>query len=237
MKNIINIAKKELRGYFNNPSGYVFAGLLLLVANFVFFQDFFMAGQANLASFWSILGLLMSLFVPAIVMGSIAEEKKNGTWEVLLSLPISETELVVGKFLGSLMFVIVVLVLTLPTVVTVFFLGMPDVGILAGGIIGMIFLVAAYLGVGIFCSSLSNQPVAGFLVGLVILLTNNLLGQETLTSRLPDYLRGAVAYLSIAWHSSLFSSGLIKLSDAVFFVSWVVIFLILTVLSLKSRDR
>lgn len=237
MKNIFNIAKKEWHNYFYTPTGYVFAALLLVVTNFLFFQDFFILGQANMEPFWSILALLMSLFVPAIAMNSIAEEKRTGTWEVLLSLPISEIELVAGKFLGSLLFVLLVIGLTIPTIITVMFLGRPDLGVMVGGVIGMILLAAAYLSTGIFCSSLSNQPVAGFMVALIILLTNNLLGQETVLSRLPEALKGVVSYLSIAWHSNLFAAGLIRLSDLVFFLSWVAVFLLLTVLSLKLRDK
>ncbi|MCL4384036.1 ABC transporter permease [Patescibacteria group bacterium] len=237
MKTILTIARKEVLGYFSSPVGYVFAGLMLLVANWLFFQDFFVANQANLAPLWNSLGFLLSLFVPALSMNALSEEKKNGNWEVILSLPVSETQMVLGKFLGLLFCVGVSLLLFLPTVGVVFYLGKPDTGVMAGGALGVLFMAVTYLAIGIFASALSNQAVVGFMVAMIFLLVNSFMGQDSILSRFPPLVSSVIGYLSISWHANRFADGLVQGSDVVFFVSFCAIFLILTVMWLKARNK
>lgn len=237
MKQIIAIAKKEILGYFSSPVGYVFAGLMLMVANWLFFQDFFVANQASLTPLWSNLGFLLSLFVPALSMNALSEEKKNGNWEVVLSLPVSESEMVLGKFLGLFFCVFVSLLLFLPTAVIVLVLGKPDIGVLVGGWVGVLFLAISYLAVGIFASSLSTQPVVAFMVAMFFLLINSFLGQDSILSRFPTQIASILGYISISWHSSHFADGVLQASDIVFFISFIGIFLVLTVMWLKARNK
>ncbi len=237
MKNIITIAKKEWRNYFSSPVGYVFAGLLLVVVNWLFFSNFFIGGQADLNPYWSNFSLILSLFVPAISMNLIAEEKKNSTWEVLLSLPINEKELVLGKFLGCALYLLFTILLSLPVIITVYVLGKPDVGLIIGGFVGILLLSLSYLSVGIFVSSLSNQAIVGFLGSSVILLVNSLMGQEILLSRVPSFAKDFIGGLSVNFRSANFSSGAISIGDLVFFISWIIIFITLTIISLKSRNK
>ncbi|MGI5841478.1 MAG: ABC transporter permease [Patescibacteria group bacterium] len=237
MRNIITIAKREFANYFISPLGYVFTGLLLVVANWMFLSDLFVMNQANMSPYWGVLVFLLSLFVPAISMGLIADEKRSGTWETILSLPISESEMVVGKFLGSAFYFLFPIVLSLPITITLFILGTPDPGILAGGYIGVILLGLAYLALGIFMSSINNQAIVGFLGATVLLVINNFLGQASFLMRLPSNLRGIIGSLSLSYRSSKFSSGLIEAGDLFFFLSWIFIFLTLTRISLKARDK
>lgn len=237
MRIIGTIAKKELSGYLQSPVGYIFAGLLFLVANSLFMSSFFLAGQADLTGYWGIVVYLFTLFIPAISMGLIAEEKKTSTWETLLSLPISETQLVLGKYMGSLGYLFGISLLTVPTIAMIYFLGTPDAGLVGGGYLGVMLLGASYLALGIFSSALSNSPIVGFLVSVVVLLVNNLLGQELLLSHVPGFLKSILSSLSLAYRSGRFQGGLISINDLVFFLSWISIFLTLTVLILKSRDK
>jgi len=237
MKKIYLLAKKEWQNYIFNPLGYVFAGLLLLVANWLFMSDLFLLGQADLRPFWGTVNFLFSLFVPAISMGLLADEKRKGTWEVLLSLPITETELVLGKFWGSCLYLVAVVGLSLPVVITMFVLGRPDAGIMLAGFLGTCLLGMAYLAVGIFMSAVSGQAVVAFLSTTVFLIINNLLGQGMLLNRLPDWAGKILSSVSLAARSSKFSAGLVEINDLFFFVSWMAIFIILTVLSLKARDK
>lgn len=237
MKRVWLIAKKEWSNYFYNPLGYIFAALLLVVANWLFMSDVFLLGQADLRPFWGTISFLFSLFVPAISMGLLADEKKNGTWEVLLALPISEIELVVGKFLGSSLYLLFVIGLSLPIVITMFVLGNPDMGVMAGGALGTCFLGLSYLAVGLFMSAVTGQAVTAFLATTVLLILNNLLGQEMLLARTPGFLKGFLANISLAARSAKFTTGLIEIQDLVFFVSWITVFILLTVLSLKARDK
>jgi ABC-2 type transport system permease protein len=237
MKNIITIAKKEWKNYFTSPVGYIFAGLLLIVTNWLFFNSFFIVGQADLNPYWTNMALLLSLFVPAISMGLVADEKKNSTWEVLLSLPIDEKQLVLGKFFGCALYLLFSILLSIPVIITVYFLGKPDVGAIFGGLVGTIFLSLAYLSLGLFMSSLSSQSIVAFLGSSVLLIINNLLGQDVLLSKVPTMAKDFIGGLSLSWRSSRFSSGLIEINDLIFFVSWIIIFITLTVLSLKSRNK
>lgn len=237
MRNIMTIAKREWLNFFINPTGYIFAGLLLIITNWMFFGDFFLLGQADLKQYWSVMVFLFSIFVPAIAMGLIAEEKKNSTWEIMLSMPVNEKQFVLGKFFGSALYLLFTIGLSLPVIVTVLVLGKPEVGIIVGGMIGTIFLALSYLALGIFMSSLSNQPIVGFLGSTVALLLNNLMGQDVFLSRLPSGIRSLFESLSLNFRSAKFGTGLVELTDLVFFISWIVIFLALTVLSLKSRSK
>lgn len=237
MKKILTLAKKEWFNYFSGFTGYIFAGILLVVSNLVFFNTFFVVGQADLSQYWGNFALITALFVPAISMNLIAEERKNNTWEILLSLPIKEKDLVWGKFLGSAAYLLFVIGLSLPVVITVVVLGKIGLGLVFGGLIGLICLTLAYLSLGLFMSSLTNQPIVAFLLSTTTLLVSNLFGQDILLSRLPFFLREIVSQLSLSWRSSRLSTGLIEVSDLFFFFSWIVIFNLLSIISLKSRNK
>lgn len=225
MRNIWTITKKELGRYLISPLGYVFAGLLIIVCSWLYWNEVFLAGQANMQSFWAAFGFLASIFVPAISMGLIADEKKNGTWEILKTAPVSESEIIWGKFLGSSLYLLIVIGLCLPTVVTLKILGRPDSGLIVGGMIGTWLLCLAYLALGIFMSSLTSQAIVGFLGATVILVLNSLMGQEIVLMRIPVFFREIVSGLSLSWRTGKFATGLIELSDVVFLISWILIFL------------
>jgi ABC-2 type transport system permease protein len=237
MSKVLTIAKKEWQYYFSSPVGYVFAALLLVVCGWLFFGDLFLGGQASMGSYQTTMVFLFSIFVPAISMGLLADEKRNGNWEVILSMPISETKLVLGKMLGCGIYLLFTIVLSLPVAITICFLGKPDIGIMIGGYVGLIMLGMAYLSVGLLASSLSNQSMVGFLGATIFLILDNMLGQDVVLTRLPTILQGAASGISLASRVSKFNSGLITLTDVVFFISWITVFIILTVLSLKARDK
>ena len=237
MRNILTIARKEWQNYFTSPVGYVFAALLLVVVNWMFFNDLFLSGQADLTSYFSAMAFLFSIFIPAITMGLIADEKKNGNWEVILSMPVTETQLVAGKLLGSAMYLLFTILLSLPAAITMFVLGKPDLGIIVGEYVGILVLGLSYLSVGTFMSSLSNQAIVGFLGATVFLIVDNLLGQEVLLARLPTGLKNISQSLSLASRIGNFNSGLINFSDVLFFISWILVFAILTIVILKNRDK
>ncbi|HEX8923377.1 MAG TPA: ABC transporter permease subunit [Patescibacteria group bacterium] len=237
MRNILTIARKEWQNYLTTPTGYIFAGLMILVVNWMFLSDLFLLGQADLKNYWSLVVFLFSIFIPAISMGLLADEKKNSTWEMLLSLPINENELVLGKLLGSMVYIFAVTLLSLPMVATILLMGKPDPGLIAGGYVGTLLLGFSYLSVGLFMSSLSSSAIVGFLGSSVFLIINNLFGQDTILSRVPDFLKVILTNLSLYYRSSKFSAGLIDLNDLIFFISWIAVFSILTVLVLKTRDK
>jgi ABC-2 type transport system permease protein len=237
MKKIFTIAKKEWQNYFSSPIGYIFAALLLLVTNWLYFSDIFLLGQADISPFLSTMTFLFSLFIPAISMGLLAEEKKNSTWEVLLSMPITETQLVLGKMIGCGLYLLFTILLSLPAVVTVLVLGSPEIGVMVTGFIGLILLGMAYLSTGLFMSGLSSQPIVGFLGSAVFLIVNNLMGQGVFLNRLPEFFRGVAENISLSSRMISFGNGLLRLNDLLFFLSWITVFLILSILTLRVRDK
>lgn len=237
MKIIKAIAVKEWRGWWTSPTGYIFAGLLLVVANWLFFNDLFVLGQAQTKQLFSTLAFLLSMFVPAIAMGLLADEKKAGTWEVLLTGPVSERQMVMGKFAGAAAYLLSVIAMLIPAAVTVYFLGKPDYGPMAAGFVTTALLSWSYLAVGIFMSSLTSQSVVAFILTALVLVFNNLLSQEVLLSRIPSEWREAVAQLSLSWRAEKMGNGLIELNNLLFFLSFIAIWLILTVIVVKNRDK
>ena len=234
MKRILAIAKKELLLMFYSPIGYIFAGLYFLVINWLFFNDLFILGQADLSPYWNVAVYLLSLFIPAISMGLIADEKKNSTWEMLLSLPINEKELVIGKYLGGVIYLLFFWILSLPVVITILMLGKPEVGLMVTGWLGVVILSISYLAIGLVISTLSKQPIVAFLMTTVFLIINSLMGQEMLLSRMPLLLRDVCQSLSLNYRFINLTSGLISLSDVVFFGSVIFICLFLASIILKE---
>src|SRR5689334_1328349 len=166
MSNALTIARKEFAGYFNSPIAYIVIILYLVVTSVFFFylQGFFEQGQAWLRPFFGLLPWTLVFFIPPITMRLFAEEKKLGTIEVLMTLPVRDHEAVLGKFLGSFGFVAVMLGLTLSLPLTLAWLGRPDWGPVAGGYVGAFLLAAAYVAVGLFVSSCTENQIVAFIV-------------------------------------------------------------------------
>ncbi len=145
MKYIWAIAKKEFGGYFNSPIAYIVIAVFLLINGWLFFQQFFLAGQVSLRALFSLAPLLLIFFAPAITMRAISEERKSGTLELLVTLPVSSAQIVLGKFLASLGLLSVAILLTLPYAISVSFVGDLDWGPVIGGYLGLFPLRFRYL--------------------------------------------------------------------------------------------
>ncbi len=237
MRQILTIAKKELLISLTSPVGYIFAGLLISVCGWLFFKDLFVSGVADMSTYWQSLSFLLVIFIPAISMNLISEEKKNSTWEVLLTLPIEERSFVLGKFLGSASFIAGVFCLIIPAMLSLGWLGNPDWGVMIGGWLGNLLLALAFLSFGLMVSSMSNSPIVAFLISVVVLLINNLIGQEVVLSRVPLWLKEVLSEISLANHAYSFSSGMVRIVDVAFFASWIAICLMISILVLKNRGK
>ncbi|MFA6518869.1 MAG: ABC transporter permease subunit [Candidatus Shapirobacteria bacterium] len=237
MRIIKAIAIKEWRGWWGSPTGYIFAGLLLIIANWLFFNDLFILGQADAGPLFTTMAFLLSIFVPAVAMGLLSEEKRSGTWEVLLTSPINEWQMVVGKFVGVAVYLASVMTMLIPAVLTVYFLGRPDYGPMISQWLTTILLAWGYLALGLFMSSLTSQPVVAFILTTLTLLINNLFSQEMLLSRIDGQWREMVAGLSLGFRAGKMGGGLIELNNLLFFLSFMAVFLILTVIVVKNRDK
>ncbi|MBU2416256.1 ABC transporter permease subunit, partial [Patescibacteria group bacterium] len=164
LKTIYILFKKELISYFNSPIAYIFIGVFLIVGNWLFFNYFFLIGQASMRNYFAILPWIFLFLSPAITMRLWAEEKKSGTIEFLLTLPITDWQAVLSKFFGALVFMFIALLLSITLPITVAILGNVDLGPIIGSYLGALFLGGSYLALGLFISSLTKNQIIAFIL-------------------------------------------------------------------------
>lgn len=223
--NIRTIAKRELGGYFSSPVAYVFIVIFLLLAGFFTFMagGFFERGQATLSAFFTWHPWLYLFLVPAIGMRLWSEERRLGTMELLLTMPITTWQAIVGKFLASWLFLILALILTFPVIITVNYLGNPDNGVIFCGYIGSLLLGGSYLAISCMTSALTRNQVVSFIISVVICLFLILCGYPPVTNLLLNLdsprLVETVAAFSVMTHFDGFQKGVLDSRDIVFFLS------------------
>ncbi|MGD8699100.1 MAG: Gldg family protein [Gemmatimonadales bacterium] len=236
MRNIWTIARKELRGYFDHPTAYILLVVFLAINLFFYFRSAFLIGQASLRPMFELLPWILLFFVPAVTMGSLAEEKRHGTLEVVLSQPIQEHELLIGKYLGDVMFVAIALAGTLLVPLLLTLGGSPDFGMVVAQYFGSLLLVAGMTAAGVFASALTRNQITAFIVGTASIFVLMLAGTEVVQMGLPSWLSNPVAQLAILPHFTNVTRGVIDLRDLVYFAALAVAFLSLAYW-LLARDR
>ena len=222
---IRTIAKRELAAYFESPVAYVFLVIFLLLAGFFTFTfgGFFERGEASLEAFFNWLPWLFLFLVPAAGMRLWSEERRLGTIELLLTMPVAAWQAIIGKFLASWLFLIVALALTFPMIVTVNWLGDPDNGVIASGYVGAALLAGAYLAISCMTSALTRNQVIAFILAVVLCLLLVLVGFSPLTDLLarwasPWVVEG-VAKFSVLTHYDGFEKGVLDSRDLLYFLS------------------
>lgn len=235
MENILTIFKKEFKTFFISPIAYIFITVYLVVTNFLFFQSFFLINQADMRSYFSILPWIFLLFVPAITMRSWAEEKKLRTLELLLTWPVSDFQVVFGKFLAAFSFLAITILLSVSVPITVQALGSPDMGPIWGGYIGTLLMGAAYLAIGLWISSFTENQIVAFILGVVITFALFIIGNPFVTMASPSFLVPALTYLGLGNHFESIERGVIDTRDILYYFSVVGFFLFLNVQTLGSR--
>jgi ABC-2 type transport system permease protein len=224
MNNIRIIAARELRGYFATPLAYVFIVIFLaLMGVFTFYLGgFYERGQADLLPFFSFHPWLYLILIPAISMRLWAEERKSGSIELLMTLPVSMIEAVLGKFLAAWAFTTVALVLTLPLWITVNYLGEPDNGVIFAAYIGSLLMAGAFLAIGACISAANRNQVVAFIITIVIcfvfLLSGFPLVLDFFSRWAPQAAIDAIASLSFLTHFNSLSKGVLDLRDIVYFL-------------------
>ena len=225
LRHIWTIAKRELSGYFASPVAYVVIVIFLLLIGFFTFMlgQFFRVGEASLTfTFFRWHPWLYLFLVPAVGMRLWAEERRQGTLELLLTMPITAWQAIVGKFLASWLFLIIALALTFPVVITISYLGHPDMGAVFSGYVGSALLAGAYLAVTCFTSALTRNQVISFILSVVICFFLILCGWEPVTDMLVNFspaLTKLVASFSVMPHFAGFQKGVIDSRDLLFFLS------------------
>jgi ABC-2 type transport system permease protein len=235
MQNIKILFLKEFKAYFFSPIAYVFITIYLVVTNFLFFQGFFIINQADMRSYFSILPWVFLIFIPAITMRTWAEEKKLRTLEVLLTWPISDIEIVIGKFLASFSFLAISLLLSLTIPITITILGKPDEGVIVGGYVGALCMGAAYLAIGLWISSLTENQIVAFIIGVVVTFCLFIIGNPFVTMLAPSFFVPFFQYIGLENHFESIGRGVIDSRDIFYYLSVIGFFLFLNIRSLQSR--
>ena len=224
VQNIKTIAKRELSGYFAAPVAYVFIVIWLLLNGFFTFSlgGFFEMGQASLSmSFFRWHPWLYLFLVPAVGMRLWSEERRLHTMELLLTMPITSWQAIVGKFIASWLFLIIALALTFPVVITVCYLGDADLGEIFTGYVGSALLAGGYLAVTSMTSAVTRNQVVSFILSVVICFFLLLAGLEPVTDLLPNWLVGIVTGLSSFTHFIAFQKGVLDSRDLIYFGSLI----------------
>jgi ABC-2 type transport system permease protein len=233
MDNIRCIFKREFRSYFDSPIAYIVLMFFLLISGYFFTSNLFLVNQASLRTMFGIVPLMFVFFIPAISMRLLAEEKKSGTIELLLTYPIRDIEIVVGKYLAALALIGVLLVFTFIYGISISMLGDLDKGQVISGYIGLFLLGAAYLAIGVFASSVTENQIVAFILALAISFFFFIL--DKILFFVPLALANIFEYLAIEYHFQNISRGVIDTRNLIYFGSIIFIGLMLASHALSRR--
>jgi len=227
--------KKELMSYFNSPIAYIFIGVFLVTGNWLFFKNFFLIGEASMRGYFELLPWIFLFLCPAITMRLWSEEKKSGTIEFLLTLPVTDWQVVWGKFLGALAFLAASLVLTFTLPITIASLGNLDWGPIIGSYLGSLFLGGAYLSLGLFISSLTKNQIIAFVLGLVACFSFFIVGTDFVLIGVPQFAVPVLNFLGLGSHFYNIAKGVIDTKDLIYYFSFIFMFLWLNARMIESR--
>lgn len=241
LKTILIIAKREFLAYFATPLAAVFLTIFVaLTGAFAFYiGGFFDRGEANLYSFFAYHPWLYLLLVPAVAMRLWAEERKSGTIELLMTLPISPTEAIIGKFAAAWAFIGLALILTFPMWITVNMLGTPDNGVILASYIGSFLMAGAFLALGSFISALTKNQVIAFILSATLcflfVTSGTELVQNTLKIWAPQIVSDAVRSMSFLSHYEGITRGVINFNSIIFFVSLIIFALFANAIAVSQK--
>jgi ABC-2 type transport system permease protein len=229
------ITKKEIKSYFNSPAAYIVLVIFLLLSGWFFASPMFINNQANLRTLFGIIPLLYLFFVPAITMGLLSREKNTGTMELLTTLPLKDSQIIIGKFWASVSLIGVGLLFTLVHLITIVFLGKNiDFGAIFCGYMGLLFLGAVYSAIGIFASSVTSNQIVSLIISFFIIFFFFII--KFFLFFVPDFLVGIFQFISIDYHFSNITRGVIDTRNIIYFISLIMLFLKLAQISLENRN-
>ncbi len=234
MRQFINIFKKEFKSYFVSPIAYIVISVFLLVTGWFFFSTFFIYNQADLRNFFSLLPLIFAFIVPAITMRLFSEELNVGSYEVLMTMPVTFMDVIFGKFMAAAVFIGAMLVPTLSYPVFVSFIGQLDWGPVIGGYTGALFLGAAYSAIGLFASSLTRNQIIAFIIGVAVCFALTLI--DKMLFFFPGNIVTLLEYTGADFHFQNISKGVIDSRDILYFISVIFISLYGTKLVMQKKN-
>lgn len=233
MRQALLIFKKEFKDYFISPIAYIVIAIFLFAVGVLFFIDFFAFGQVDLRRFFERLPWMFALVVPAITMRLFSEELNVGSYEILLTLPVTFRDIIMGKFLAGVAFVAAILVPTFSYPFCISFLGDLDWGVVIGSYIGALLLGAAYVAVGLFTSSLTRNQIIALILGMLICLTLYVIG--ILLFFIPEAIVPVVSFLSSGVHFNNIAKGIVDTRDLLYFISIIFLGLYATHLVMQEK--
>jgi ABC-2 type transport system permease protein len=234
MRQILPIFKKEFRSYFVSPIAYIVISIFLVVSGWFFFSTFFLFNQASLRNFFALLPVIFAFVIPAVTMRLVSEELNVGTYELLLTMPVTFKDVVLGKFLAALAFVAAMLIPTLAYPVIVSLIGDLDWGPVVGGYLGALLLGASFSAVGLFASSLTRNQIVAFIIAVGICFALVLI--DKILFFLPPALLGLFAYLGADAHFENIAKGVLDSRDILYFLSLTFIGLYATSLAMEEKN-
>mgnify|MGYP001017255870 CR=1 FL=1 len=241
MRNILCVYRRDLASYFTSPVGYIFIIVFVTISVGLYITSFFSFPIADMRPYFENLPLILCVFIPAITMRLWAEERKENTWELLLTFPMKASELVLGKFLSAMTIFAISLAATFTVPLMLNNLGNPDMGAIIGGYFGTLLLAACFLALGIFFSGFCKDQIVAFVVTLLTCLLLFLLGTSFIASYIDDKLPGLGSLFSnllgVFKHFGSFTKGVIDIADVIFFLVWTVLFLVLNIMYIDQRNR
>jgi ABC-2 type transport system permease protein len=233
-RNFTIVYQKEVQSYFNSPVAYITLVVFLLINAWFFTSTFFLINESDLRTLFSVVPIVYIFFIPAITMGLIARERNTGTMEFLTTLPFSDTEIIVAKFLAGLTLVAAALLFTLVHFFSLLIVGTNvDIGALISGYLGLLLASATYVAIGTFCSTITDNQIIAFILSFLIIFILFIL--DKILIFVPTFLSSIVQYLSIDYHLENISRGVIDTRNLVYFGSLILFFLLASVRSLEMR--
>jgi ABC-type transport system involved in multi-copper enzyme maturation, permease component len=238
MKKIWIIARRELGVFFDSLMAYILYVIFFVITGiftWLLISDIFLSNQASLQSFFGVAYWTLFFIIPTITMRMLAEEKKSGTIELLLTKPLTDWQVVLGKFLGSLLLICIALALTLPYYITVACLGPVDHGAVWTGYLGLILMSATYISIGIFTSSVTNNQIVSVLLALIIGIFFHWIF-DMVASSFTGFLGELFNYLSASSHYESVTRGVVDTKDLVYFFSIIFLGLVASEAALSKRN-
>lgn len=235
MNNVLTIAGRQFRSYFNSAAAYIVICLVLAIVGFLFWPPFFLRGQVTLVELFNTLPMVLTFAAPAMTMGLLAEEKRTGTIELLITMPVRDSEVILGKFLGVLGLYAVLLALTFAYPLAVATLGRLDWGEIFGGYLGLLLLGSALLSIGLMCSGWTDNQLVGFFAALSFSVTLFLIGTDFVLQLSGVQAARILEPLALTTHLEGLARGVLDTRDILYFLSLSGFSLAVAFRSLESR--
>lgn len=221
------IFKRELKAFYSSPAAYIVSGLYLLATGLFFFKDFYLYNRAELRMCFGMMPVILSFVIPALTMRVFSEERRSGSIETLMTLPVNETSVVWGKFMASFVSTLIMVAPTLFYLLPVCIFGKPDFGPIVGGYAGAVLLCACYTAIGVFASSVTKNQIIAFILSAVICICLTLV--DSFLVFFPTPVVNFLGFISANAHFNSISRGIVDTRDIIYFLSVSSLFFVMTV--------